>query len=148
MPESKAYLVDILDTAQEAHPHMWVNGEKYVFSEHVVTKGIELYQKFCELTQLLPKVRSLAELYSLKSMLTGFDAQWCIYELAYIGELMVIERDARRFIYDLTECKDDTTKFIKAIANLNSVANTQGQGRQDFQPELLQLVMTLMDDSR
>jgi len=31
-----AYQVDILDSAQEAFPFMWVNGEKYVFSEHVI----------------------------------------------------------------------------------------------------------------
>ena len=59
MPESQAYLVDILDSAQEAHPHMWVNGEKYVFSEHVILKGIELYQKFQEISTFLPTVRSL-----------------------------------------------------------------------------------------
>lgn len=137
LPEAQAYLADILDTAQEAHPHMWVNGEKYVFSEHVVTKGIELYQKFQELNQYLPIVKSMTDLFQLKSMLTSFDAQWCVYELAYIGELMVIERDARRFIYELTESKDDSEKFIKAIGNINCVANTQGKGRQDFNPDLL-----------
>lgn len=148
MPESQAFLVDILDTAQEAHPHMWVNGEKYVFSEHVIRKGIDLYQKFQEINTLIPIVRSLPELYSLKSLLTSFDSQWCVYELAYIGELMVIERDARRFIYDLTNAKHNCKAFIKSIATLNSVANTQGQGRQDFKVELLELAMTLMDDSR
>ena len=61
---------------------------------------------------------------------------------------MVIERDARRFIYDLCSSKNDAKKFIKAIANVNAVANTQGQGRQDFKVELLELAMTLMDDSR
>ena len=46
MPEHQAYKVDILDTAQEAHPHMWVNGEKYVFSEHIITKGVDLFKQF------------------------------------------------------------------------------------------------------
>jgi len=40
---NEPYLSDILDSAQEAFPHMWVNGEKYVFSEHVVSKGITLF---------------------------------------------------------------------------------------------------------
>jgi gamma-glutamyl-gamma-aminobutyrate hydrolase PuuD len=44
MPEHQAYQADILDTAQEASPHMWVNGEKYVFSEHVVDKGVDLFK--------------------------------------------------------------------------------------------------------
>jgi len=34
-----AYLPEILDSAQEAFDHLWVNGEKYVFSEHVVESG-------------------------------------------------------------------------------------------------------------
>ena len=31
-----SYLIDILDSAQEACPFMWVNGEKYVFSDVVI----------------------------------------------------------------------------------------------------------------
>jgi len=115
MPESMIYLVDILDSAQEASPFMWVNGEKYMFSDHIITKGVELYQNFQEMSQTIPDVRSLPELYSLKSLMEAFDAQWCKYELAYVGELMVIERDARRFIYDLTESKEDPVKFISCI---------------------------------
>jgi len=49
-------------------------------------------------------------------MCEEFDKQWCKYELAYIGELMVIERDARRFIYDLVTTKDEPKEFIKAVA--------------------------------
>jgi hypothetical protein len=30
----------------EASSFMWVNGEKYVFSDDVVDKGIDLYTKF------------------------------------------------------------------------------------------------------
>jgi len=43
---SKPYIADILDSAQEAFPFMWVNGEKYLFSDHVISKGIALFQKF------------------------------------------------------------------------------------------------------
>jgi hypothetical protein len=46
MVNQRHYLADVLDSAQEAMPFMWVNGEKYVFSEHVISKGIELYQLF------------------------------------------------------------------------------------------------------
>ena len=31
-------------------------------------------------------------------MLKDFDAQWALYERSYVFELMVIEKDARRFI--------------------------------------------------
>ena len=44
------YQVDILDSAQEAFPYMWVNGEKYVFSEHVIEKGTTLFVKFQDIT--------------------------------------------------------------------------------------------------
>ena len=55
----------------------------------------------------MPLVQTLPSLYHLKAMMEEFDSHWCKYELAYIGELMVIERDARRFMYDLTESKDE-----------------------------------------
>ena len=45
MLEGSIYSADLLDAAMEANTFMWVNGEKYVFSEHVVNKGIELYSK-------------------------------------------------------------------------------------------------------
>lgn len=59
---------------------------------------------------------------------------------------MVIERDARRFIYDLSESVNNTEYFIQAVANLNSVANVTGQGRQDFTSDLLYLVRELDDE--
>ena len=41
-----AYLPEILDSAQEAFDHLWVNGEKYVFSPHVLESGNELFAHF------------------------------------------------------------------------------------------------------
>lgn len=49
----------------------------------------------------LRSVNTLPELYCLKAHLENFDEKFQIYEEAYISELIVIERDARRFIYDL-----------------------------------------------
>ena len=46
-----AYLPEILDSAQESFDHLWVNGEKYVFSEHVVESGTELFTHFIKLRQ-------------------------------------------------------------------------------------------------
>jgi hypothetical protein len=39
-------------------------------------------------------------LANLKNQLQKFDSLWATYEQDYIGELMVIETDARRFIID------------------------------------------------
>lgn len=44
-----AYLPEILDSAQESFDHLWVNGEKYVFSDHVVESGEELFGHFSKL---------------------------------------------------------------------------------------------------
>jgi len=74
----------------------------------------------------LPEVSELTELARLKSVIEKFDAQWSRYEEAYIGELMVIERDARRYLYELAESVQtmDRGAMFKAIGELNSVANT------------------------
>jgi hypothetical protein len=50
---SLCYLTEILDSAQEALPHLWVNGEKYIFSESVVDAGTKLYQDFTSLKSLI-----------------------------------------------------------------------------------------------
>lgn len=36
------YLTEILDSAQEGFPFLWVNGEKYVFSREVLEAGKKL----------------------------------------------------------------------------------------------------------
>lgn len=37
------YLTEILDSAQEGFPYLWVNGEKYVFSHEVLDAGKKLF---------------------------------------------------------------------------------------------------------
>ena len=51
-----SYMIDILDSAQEATSYMWVNGEKYVFSDHVIDKGTTLFATLMNLTQKIHKV--------------------------------------------------------------------------------------------
>lgn len=41
-PDSLCFLHEILDAAQENHPHLWVNGEKYVFSNDVTGAATKL----------------------------------------------------------------------------------------------------------
>jgi hypothetical protein len=36
-------LTEILDSAQEGFPHMWVNSEKYIFSEPVIESGVKMF---------------------------------------------------------------------------------------------------------
>jgi hypothetical protein len=83
---------------------MWVNGEKYVFSEHVIEKGTNMFVKFQEITHLIISIENTKQsLESLTESLKLFDRLWCVYEQAYIGELIVIERDSRRYLSALIE---------------------------------------------
>ena len=43
---SLCYLTEILDSAQEGFPYLWVNGEKYVFSHEVLDAGCKLFEQF------------------------------------------------------------------------------------------------------
>jgi hypothetical protein len=56
MLDQDLYLVDILDSAQEACSYMWVNGEKYVFSSHVTDKGCHMYSLLYEIISCAPRV--------------------------------------------------------------------------------------------
>lgn len=70
---AKAYNTDILSSAQEASPHIWVNGEKYVFSDHVVKKGIDLYNKFKVMTASLSRAKTINDLDNMIQNITDFD---------------------------------------------------------------------------
>jgi hypothetical protein len=95
---------------------MWVNGEKYVFSEHVIEKGTALYCKFQDITHLVISMENTKQsLESLTESLKLFDRLWCVYEQAYIGELIVIERDSRRYLSALMESVHNEKDFIEAI---------------------------------
>lgn len=104
---------EILDSAQEGFDHLWVNGEKYVFSDHVIESGTALYEHFTQLQKVSSQFFVLhfekgekseqtlaADFKQLKDMLVRFDELWTVYEQKYVYELMIIESDARRFIID------------------------------------------------
>lgn len=108
------YLTEILDSAQEGFPYLWVNGEKYVFSHEVLDAGRKLFAQFRLVQQV---IRSLYEriiedtvnitiAYVMEEMakhLEEFDATWVSYEQIYVLELMLIEADARLFITEAIE---------------------------------------------
>jgi hypothetical protein len=90
----------------------------------VLDFGKGLYKQFCTIRRFIARLNrklSLIEDYDdpnesfsavttlpiksmqrkqekLHAMLKAFDEQWALYEKSYVFELMVIERDARRFI--------------------------------------------------
>ncbi|CAG9323865.1 unnamed protein product [Blepharisma stoltei] len=103
------YLTEILDSAQEGFPYLYVNGEKYLFSQEVLEAGRNLYSSFSKLQIDLREIynRICEETTSgivgevilcLTNALQEFDNNWVDFENLYVHELMVIETDARRYI--------------------------------------------------
>lgn len=59
------FLPEILDSAQEAFPFLWVNGEKYVFSKDVLDHGRLLFLRFSQvrryIARLTRKVQNISD---------------------------------------------------------------------------------------
>ena len=49
------FLPEILDSAQEAFPFLWVNGEKYVFSTDVLDHGKNLFKQFSTIRRYIAR---------------------------------------------------------------------------------------------
>lgn len=114
---SLCYLTEILDSAQEGFPYLWVNGEKYVFSQDVLEAGRKLFQQFKMIQQIIRNIyeRIMEEvnitvqdvLEDMGKNLQEFDHTWVAYEQIYVLELMLIEADARRFITEAIETEKE-----------------------------------------
>lgn len=97
----------------------------------------------------------------IRQILEEFDENWVEYEKLYVVELMLIEQDARRFIQEaidiereissaevrerakgkiMVECTEhnkNRKKFVDILNKINSVANSEGKGRDDLEAEIL-----------
>ena len=97
----------------------------------------------------------------VRDVLEDFDMNWVTYEQLYVIELMLIEQDARRYITEAIEVEKEITSaevrerakgkimvdspdykknrsnLISIFNKINSVANPEGKGRDDLQPEIL-----------
>ena len=118
---SLCYLTEILDSAQEGFPYLWVNGEKYVFSQDVLDAGRKLFQQFKIIQSIIRNIydRIMDEvnitvhdvLEDMGKNLQEFDNTWVAYEQIYVLELMLIEADARRFITEAIETEKELTSL-------------------------------------
>ena len=169
---SLCYLTEILDSAQERTPHLWVNGEKYVFSKEVLDAGARLFSSFMKLQHALKEIynRVCEEtgegsaapiIQELSYSLHIFDTHWVDFEQLYVLELMLIESDARRYIFQAIEIEKDMQSIeskekamgrllaesreynqrrealVDLIGKINAVANVEGKGRDDLTLEIL-----------
>lgn len=114
--------MEIIDSAQENFPHLWVNGEKYVFSDDVIAAGDCLYRNLLTVRDFAAKVDEFAEELrhsELIEMLNKFESAWVTYEQYYVYELMVIESDARRFIIEAIELERKLTDIENTLSQID-----------------------------
>lgn len=85
------YLTEILDSAQEGFPFLWVNSEKYIFSPNVLNSAKELFAFFGKIKHVLRNIvnricdesphtdieQIIAE---LRANLYNFDKLWARFE--------------------------------------------------------------------
>ncbi len=130
---SLGYLTEILDSAQEGTPYLFVNGEKYIFSKEVIERGNQLFISFCSLIMLITDDVNLIYdeiifddnqlknmINDLKNCLSEFDKKWTLYEEKYIMELIYIEKISRRFIFE-------GIKLEKELSFYENRANIKGK---------------------
>ena len=127
---SLCYLTEILDSAQEGFPYLYVNGEKYVFSGEVLQAGSNLFQKFIKIQYILKEIynRVCEDSFAgtveetreeISQFLLEFDNLWVEFEQLYVHELMAIESDARRFIEEAIQLENDMARTEAAYLGQN-----------------------------
>lgn len=87
---SLCYLTEILDSAQEGFPYLWVNGEKYIFSQDVLEAGRKLFTQFKLIQQIIRNIYerimeevniTVQEVFDeMAKNLQEFDHTWVAYE--------------------------------------------------------------------
>jgi len=100
-------------------------------------------------------------------MLAAIDLAWAGFERGYILELMNIEDKARSWLSEAIHCESELSdfeaqnrrfagsrkhcelqqRFVRSLAKLNSVANNQGKGRDDFDAEVLERAAVVLQTS-
>ena len=89
------YLTEILDSAQEGFPFLWVNSEKYIFSTNVLTAAKDLFSSFGKIKHVLRNIynRICEEnvhadvkqiVAELRFKLYGFEKLWARFERVWL----------------------------------------------------------------
>ena len=147
---SLCYLTEILDSAQEGFPYLYVNGEKYVFSNEVLEAGKNLFTKFSRTQYILKEIYnrvcedsfngSVDEIKEeIQDSLLDFDTVWVDFEQLYVHELMAIESDARRYIEEAIWLEKEVTR----IENLNKTLGKSLMESQEFLDARAKLIIVI-----
>lgn len=128
--ESRTYRVDVFEASVEQHAVIWVNGEKFVFSQEAMQRAEVLQQKWSDLDAVLKnwgKTDGRAVKRSdLQDAMRRLDAAWASFEEKYIRELIDIEEKARRLVVQAIQHEH-------ALRRLESGSGASGSSREDLQ---------------
>eukprot|EP00913_Durusdinium_trenchii_P012675 g11902.t1 len=98
--ESRNYRVDILEASVEQNAVIWVNGDKFEFSQEAMQCAEDLQRAWSELCHLLDRWKSgdagdKPQRTEMRTSLVTLDVAWAAFEKKYISELIVIEDQER-----------------------------------------------------
>eukprot|EP00931_Biecheleriopsis_adriatica_P050275 TRINITY_DN2909_c0_g2_i1.p1 TRINITY_DN2909_c0_g2~~TRINITY_DN2909_c0_g2_i1.p1 ORF type:complete len:514 (+),score=96.15 TRINITY_DN2909_c0_g2_i1:137-1678(+) len=151
---SRNYRVDMLEASIEQNSVIWVNGDKFEFSEEAMTFAQALQRNWAELCTILHRWgRTRPMRAELQRALLALDNTWASFERTYISELIEIEARPRKLLWEAIEYDRKLTalekygrskdvkiaqeKLVGCISNMNSRANTRRKGRDDLSVEVL-----------
>eukprot|EP00438_Fugacium_kawagutii_P025528 Skav228455 [mRNA] locus=scaffold1058:204169:216090:- [translate_table: standard] len=125
--ESRNYRVDILEASVEQNAVIWVNGDKFEFSQEAMQCAEDLQRAWSELCGLLERWKGgdpgdRPQRTEMRTSLVTLDVAWASFEKKYIGELIAIEDKARKLIVQAVDSekrlKDLEAKFGETEALL------------------------------
>jgi len=163
------YRADVFKASIEQCPTMWVNGDKFEFGVTVLNLARKLQGEWAKMEAVMEKCQqgvagSGYNRTDFVTMLSSVDAAWAGFERGYIMELMGIEDKARSWLVQAIHCEAELTtfetqqerfvgsqrhrdlqsQFVKCLGKLNSVANGQGKGKDNFDSEVLQRAQVVL----
>eukprot|EP00929_Paragymnodinium_shiwhaense_P053019 TRINITY_DN26550_c0_g1_i1.p1 TRINITY_DN26550_c0_g1~~TRINITY_DN26550_c0_g1_i1.p1 ORF type:complete len:538 (-),score=144.25 TRINITY_DN26550_c0_g1_i1:328-1941(-) len=110
--EARNYRVDVLEASVEQYAVIWVNGDKFEFSQEAMRRAEALQRAWAELGGLLERWLQSTEQRrpasrpvrnELRNTLVSLDYGWASFEHKYIAELIDIEEKARKLIVQAIE---------------------------------------------
>lgn len=163
--ESRNYRVDILEASVEQNAVIWVNGDKFEFSQEAMQCAEDLQRAWSELCALLERWKAgdpgdKPQRTEMRTSLVTLDVAWAAFEKKYISELIAIEDQARKLIVQAVDCEKrlrdleakygeteallvrseyqaEQRRLVGSISYLNSVANFRRKGRDDLPADVL-----------
>lgn len=109
---SRHYRVDVLEASADQDPAIWVNGDKFEFSDEATSHAQKLQQAWATLGMQLERWNQASEAnapevkpsrQTMAAVLIALDQAWADFEQQYITELIEIEAKARRLIVQAVE---------------------------------------------